>query len=182
MRDETLQAVLQLNRSYEALAFCSTRRAIILFVNGKADIIEDRGREIYEGIPFPLVIRLTEQAKIPYKAQTLSRKNILLRDRNICQYCGKKFQAHNLTLDHIIPKSRGGKNVWDNLVACCQKCNRTKADRTPEEAGMTLLHKPRMASIHTPRFILRNLGSDDEKWKRYLFFDSSHHSNVFQDS
>lgn len=178
MQDATLSAVLQINASYEPLAFCSTRRAIILFVNGKAEIIEDRGKEIHKGIPFPSVIRLVEQAKIPHKTQTLSRKNILLRDRNTCMYCGVVQHAGELTLDHILPRAQGGRDSWQNLVACCKKCNRFKADRTPEQAGMMLIHKPRPSTMHTSRFILRSMGAEDENWKKYLYYDSDGHKGL----
>lgn len=172
MIDGTRQAVLQINASFEPMAFCSARRALALVIKDKAIVIETMDREVRPGQFYPSVIRLREYRHIPHKMQTLSRKNILLRDRHTCQYCWKKFHPGDLTLDHVMPESRGGRASWENLVACCQKCNRTKADRTPEEAGMTLLHKPKASNIHTARFILRCMGLDDPKWKKFLYTES----------
>lgn len=170
--DATRQAVLQLNASFEPTSFCSARRALALVVKNKALIVEVTGREVRPGMPYPSVIRLREYVHVPFKQQTLSRKNILLRDRNICQYCGAKFHPSVLTLDHIIPKSKGGKNSFENLVSCCSPCNKKKADKTLDESGMTLLHKPKASNIHTSRFIMRCMGSDDPKWKRFLYHES----------
>jgi 5-methylcytosine-specific restriction endonuclease McrA len=99
----------------------------------------------------------------------LSRKNLLLRDRYTCQFCGRAFPAHELTLDHVIPRSRGGHTDWDNLVACCHKCNNLKGDRLPEEAGLKLLRPPRPFTLHTSRQIMRMMGRSDERWRKYLF-------------
>lgn len=170
MSDGTRQAVLQISAAYEPMALCSARRALTLVVKDKAIVVESMDREVRPGMPYPSVIRLREFRHVPHKMQTLSRKNILLRDRHICQYCWKKFQPGELTLDHVMPESRGGRASWDNLVACCQKCNRTKADRTPEESGMTLLHKPRPATIHTARHLLRSMGVDKPQWQKYMHY------------
>lgn len=172
MRNAINSAVLVLNSSFEAISIRSARRALTLVVKDRAIIQEHTGQEVYPGIYMPSVIRLKEFRYIPVRVQILSRKNIFLRDRNICQYCTNYFPASELTLDHIQPRSRGGRDTWSNLVACCKKCNRFKADRTPEEAGMTLLHKPRPASIHTSRFILKSMGTESPSWRPYLYFDS----------
>jgi len=164
---------LVLNSSFEPISIRSARRALTLVVKDRAVIQEHTGHEVYPGIHMPSVIRLKEFRYIPVRVQDLSRKNIFLRDRNTCMYCGVVFHPSKLTLDHILPQSRGGANSWQNLVSACQFCNRKKADRTPEEAGMTLLHKPRPASIHTSRFILKSMGAEDEKWRPYLYFDSA---------
>jgi 5-methylcytosine-specific restriction endonuclease McrA len=173
MRNAINSAVLVLNSSFEAISIRSARRALTLVVKDRAVIQEHTGQEIYPGIYMPSVIRLKEYRYIPVRIQILSRKNIFLRDRNICQYCEKHFSASELTLDHIVPKSKGGRDSWDNLCACCQKCNKKKADKSLEESGMKLLHKPRPASIHTSRFILKSMGEEDEKWKPYLYFNST---------
>ena len=91
----------------------------------------------------PSVIRLTEYKHIPFERRSLSRKNILLRDHSTCQYCGRQYAPAELTLDHVMPRSRGGESAWDNLVACCKRCNHRKGSRTPEESGMHLLRRPR---------------------------------------
>lgn len=173
MRNATNAAVLVLNSSFEAISIRSARRALTLVVKDRAIIQEHTGQEVYPGIYMPSVIRLKEFRYIPVRVQILSRKNIFFRDRNICQYCTKHFPASELTLDHIVPRSKGGRDSWANLVACCKVCNRKKADMSLEECGMILLNKPRPASIHTSRFILKSMGAEDEKWRPYLHFDSA---------
>lgn len=128
---------------------------------------------------FPSVIRLKRYRYIPVRMQILSRKNILARDHYSCQYCDKKLPPAELTLDHIHPQSKGGRDTWDNLVACCSPCNKKKADKTPEEAGMMLRRRPRPATVHTSRAIMRNMGSEDPIWQKYLFYNSDHTEHVW---
>ncbi len=118
----------------------------------------------------PSVIRLLEYRRIPHQTRALSRKNILMRDRYTCQYCLKVLPAGELTLDHVIPRSRAGESAWENLVACCHHCNNRKGSRTPEEAGMKLARQPRPFSLHTSRHLMRLLGKGDEQWRKYLFY------------
>ena len=106
-------------------------------------------------LPVPSVIRLLEYRRIPFQGRALSRKNILVRDRYTCQYCHKTFSGGDLTLDHVIPRSRAGETSWENMVACCHTCNNRKGSRTPEEAGMRLLRQPRPFSLHTSRHLMR---------------------------
>lgn len=164
--------VLVLNSSFEAISIRSCRRAITLLCKDRAILQEHTGLELRPGFMCPSVIRLKEFRYIPVRVQVLSRKNIFLRDRNQCMYCGVFLHPSKLTLDHIIPRAQGGKDVWNNLVACCSRCNKFKADRTPEEAGMKLIHKPRAASIHTSRFVLKSMGEDSPLWRKYLYFDN----------
>lgn len=165
--------VLKLNSSYEAVGIVSAQRALTLLTKGKAVCELPTDIQVYPGIYLPSVIRLRIYKHIPIRLQVVTRKNILLRDGNVCQYCGKKFKSDDLTLDHVIPKSRGGGKNWSNLVSSCGPCNRRKDDRTPEEAGMPLLHRPLPASVHTGRGILRSMGLGfDERWGRYLYADS----------
>ena len=119
----------------------------------------------------PSVVRLAEYRHIPHERRSLSRKNILLRDQFTCQYCGKVFQPVDLTLDHIVSHSAGGNSTWENLVACCKKCNHKKGSHSPEEAGMSLLKKPRAFSMHVSRQIMRYLGQRDETWRKYLYYE-----------
>ena len=102
--------------------------------------------------------------------RALSRKNILLRDRNTCQYCATVLPSSELTLDHVIPRSRGGSSTWENLVACCHECNRRKGNQFPLEAGMKLMREPRAFNLHTSRHIMRLMGRSDDKWRKYLFY------------
>lgn len=178
MRNATNKAVLVLNNSFEPISIAAARRALTLIVKGSAIVQEHTGQEVYRGIMFPSVIRLTRYTYIPVRMQVTTRKNILSRDHYSCQYCDVRLPAGELTLDHVMPESRGGKASWENLVACCSKCNRKKADRTPEEAGMTLRRRPRPSNIHTARHVLRNMGADSDVWKKYLFYDNSESSHV----
>ena len=163
---------LVLSASFEPLAITSAKRAITLMVKEAACIVEDYGVIVHKsGTMLPSVIRLRQYRYIPVRVTVLTRKNIYSRDHNCCQYCGNKFDARRLTLDHVIPKSKGGKAEWSNLVAACHACNHKKADRTPEVAGMALIHKPRPLSVHTSRYLLRQLGLDEEEnsWSQYLY-------------
>ncbi len=122
-------------------------------------------RGINVTFPLPSIIRLSRYIRVPMKKIELSRKNIIRRDNYRCQYCG--VSSSNLTVDHVIPKSRGGTDSWENLVAACIPCNNKKANRTPEEAGMKLLRKPRKPNYLM--FMINELGHIDDNWKPYLF-------------
>lgn len=172
MRNATNSPVLVLNASFEAIAICASRRALALVVKDTALVLEHDGREVRAGIMFPTVIRLKEYKKIPHRVQVLTRKNLLARDNHECQYCGEAFSAWDLTLDHVVPRSKGGPATWENLVACCGPCNRRKGNMSCEEAGMPLLRRPRPVSIHTSRGILRAHGETERTWQRYLFYDN----------
>ena len=180
------KAVLVLNSSYEPVSISRAKNAIKLLVKGAAVCEEDYGVEVYSGnqhhaaIMLPCVIRLRNYKKIPIRISQMTRPNIYARDHYLCLYCGAKEGATRivngkptrvlLTLDHILPASRGGGFWWDNLASCCVECNRKKGDRTPEEAGMPLRHTPGRLTIHTSRMLLRLVGlSEDDKWKKYLF-------------
>ena len=165
--------VLVLNASYEPINVCAARRAIVLVLKGVAMTEEENGHFLHAArlaMRVPSVIRLLEYRRIPHQTRALSRKNILLRDRNTCQYCGTVLAAAELTLDHVIPRSRGGSSTWENLVACCHPCNNRKGNRTPEEAGMKLARLPRPFSLHTSRHLMRMLGKGEAQWRKYLFY------------
>lgn len=164
--------MLVLNQSFEPICICGTQKAVVLLYLHKAELIEERhDRSIHtvsSSWPFPSIIRLNNYRRIPYKNIMLSRKNILRRDGHRCQYCGS--HAAPLTVDHIIPRARGGADSWENLVAACLYCNNRKGSRTPEKAGMTLLSTPRRPS-HVS-FIVQLVNSVDDGWKPYLFIGS----------
>ncbi len=161
-----MSKVLVLNASYEPLNICTWRRAVVLLLKGKAEQIEDNGRIVYADFPLPTVIRLRSYIKIPYKEISLSRRNVLHRDSYTCQYCSEK--RHDLTIDHIMPRSRGGTDNWENVVAACLKCNVKKGDRTPKEAGMPLLCAPRRPQSHVHFEISKHSISGDYAWKKYV--------------
>jgi 5-methylcytosine-specific restriction endonuclease McrA len=163
--------VLVLNQNFEPLSVCSVKRAVVMVLLERAEIIEtldsQRIHSINRSMPVPSVVRLATYIRIPVKQVLLSRKNIIKRDGGRCQYCGKK--AAEMTVDHVIPKNKGGADTWENLVAACQECNNKKGQRTPEQAHMVLARKPRKPNHIT--FIQQFIGIDDFHWKRYLFMD-----------
>ncbi|MBN2570923.1 MAG: HNH endonuclease [Ignavibacteriales bacterium] len=148
---------------------CNVKRAVALLFTGKAEVVSKNERRVIHTISnqfsWPNVIRLNNFIKIPYKRIILSRKNILKRDGHKCAYCGRGDLP--LTLDHIIPKSRGGDDSWENLVSACLKCNNKKGDRTPHEANMKLRIIP-YAPNHI-MFIMKTVNKLDESWKPFLF-------------
>ncbi len=161
--------VLVLNQDYQPLSVCDVRKSMLLLLLEKAEMLHDlpskKIRTIRTNFDYPSVIRLRRYARIPYKTIVLSRKNILKRDNNRCLYCGSR---EKLTIDHVIPKSRGGADSWENLVSACTGCNHRKGNRTPREAGMTLSGKP-----FQPNHIiyLRDFyGNVHESWKPYLYY------------
>jgi len=161
--------VLVLNASYEPLSICDARNAVLLLFGGKAMVVashpEHRIRTVSESFPLPSIVRLTVYVRVEYRHAVLSRKNIFRRDGYRCQYCGRNDLQ--LTLDHVIPKSRGGEDRWDNLITACKPCNTLKGNRTPIEAGMTMLHKPfRPSHIALMRQHFLSISDD---WKPYLF-------------
>jgi 5-methylcytosine-specific restriction endonuclease McrA len=168
-----LSPVLVLNASYEPINVCAARRALVLVLKGVAMTEEENGHFLHSArvaMRLPSVIRLLEYRRIPHQSRALSRKNILLRDRNTCQYCGTVLPSSELTLDHVIPRSRGGSSTWENLVACCHPCNRRKGNQFPAEGGMKLMREPRAFNLHTSRHIMRLMGRSDDKWRKYLFY------------
>lgn len=160
-----------LNHNYEPLSVCNVKKAIGLLYLGKAELINakdgKRIRSVSTSMPFPSVVRLSIFVRVPYKRIVLSRKNILRRDGHTCQYCG--HVEVQLTIDHILPRARGGVESWENLVAACVKCNNKKGDRTPAEAHMPLLRKP-IRPNHV-MFIRDFVGKVDDYWKPYLYME-----------
>lgn len=171
--DRLHRPVLVLNASYEPINICAARRAVVLVLKGVAHAEEHAQGHFHSqraNMPMPSVIRLLEYRRIPHQARALSRKNILMRDRYTCQYCLRGGSSAQLTLDHVVPRSRGGDSTWENLVACCHQCNNRKGNRTPEEAGMKLVRSPRPFSLHTSRHLMRLLARSEDRWQKYLFY------------
>lgn len=166
MRD----AVLVLNQNYEPLNVCSVRRALVLILGGKAELLE-AGRGLVSSatraFPFPSVIRLMHLIKRPRPRVKLTRREIFLRDGFTCQYCGTR--SSNLTIDHVIPRSRGGLHVWDNVVTACQPCNHRKGGKSVAEARMNLLMQPREPRAGRYYTIERRLNASmDDEWGKFL--------------
>lgn len=166
--------VLVLNASYEPIHVCGAKRAIILIVKGLAQSEQDSQyimRSPSIAFPVPAVIRLVHYVQIPYRKKAYSKRHIYLRDNHTCQYCGKETAAIDLTLDHILPQSRGGRGVWHNLITCCRRCNNKKGDLTPKEAGMTILNKPKPLSSHFYLHLVRSRAQENHYWRKYLYYD-----------
>lgn len=163
--------VLVLNATYEPLSIISVKRAVVLLLKEKAELIEAAQAKLRSenfSLPRPLVIRLVYFVKIPHRISLpVTRRGILARDHYTCQYCGVMPSRKDLTIDHVLPRSRGGKTTWENVVAACDKCNGRKGSRTPIEANMTLLSLPRR-----PRYIaiaaLANVEAR-EAWGKYMW-------------
>lgn len=163
--------VLVLNHNYEPLSVCHVKKAVVLLYLGKAELIEPYDDKYLHSvsltIPFPSIVRLSSYVRVPYKKIVLSRKNILRRDGHRCQYCARTDVA--LTVDHVIPRARGGEDSWENLVTACVRCNNKKGDRSPAEAHMQLIRKP-IRPNHV-MFLRDFVGEVDERWKPYLFMN-----------
>ena len=159
--------VLILNQDFRALTICSVQRAFLLTYLKKSELIKNFDnqflRTVTRSYPVPSIIRLYRYVNLPYRGVMLSRQNIYRRDGHKCQYCGSKS---SLTLDHVIPISKGGNSSWENLVTACKKCNARKGDFTPNESGMKLLQKPYKPSYIM--FLKDFSGKIDKSWKPYL--------------
>src|SRR3990172_7270582 len=154
--------VLVLNATYEPVHICNVRRAVIMIFKGVAVMQEQACfvlRSVSKTLPAPSVIRLVHYIHLPYRKKLASKNNILIRDRFVCQYCGKPLRSQEVTLDHVVPKSRGGESNWENLAACCPGCNVRKGSKLPEEAGLTMIKDPRKGSTYHFIHLLRHYGS-----------------------
>lgn len=144
------KAILILNADYTPINMASLKKGYNLIYKGKAEVLASEVNYPMNSdskeLERPVVIRLLKYVVIPYKKLTLSKVNILKRDKYTCVYCGSK---KDLTLDHVLPKSRGGKNTWGNLVTACFKCNHKKGNRTPQEAGMVINALPFVPTYET---------------------------------
>jgi 5-methylcytosine-specific restriction endonuclease McrA len=160
--------VLVLNVDYEPLNVCSTARAMGLIVLGKAEIVQNGRGVIHSArrtFERPSVIRLGYKVHRPHPRVRLNKREIFRRDQYCCQYCGR-ISTH-LTLDHVLPKTRGGTYAWENLVSACPPCNRRKGGRTPQEAGMTLLALPHEPPA-TALYLYGRYLSANQDWATYL--------------
>ncbi|MBI4659208.1 MAG: HNH endonuclease [Verrucomicrobia bacterium] len=186
------QQVLVLNRLWQAVNVCSAKRALTLLFEGRAQVVLGTNDGAFETFNFtewqdfserqphpesihtisfririPKVILLVLFDRLPKKEVKFTRFNVFERDKNICQYCGGTFDRKDLNLDHVIPKHKGGPTSWENIVCSCVPCNTKKANRTPQEAGMHLIRKPKRPKWRP--FIQVNLGlSYHDSWRHFL--------------
>jgi 5-methylcytosine-specific restriction endonuclease McrA len=144
------------------------QKAIVLLFMGKAEIVGTatgkRVHSAHASMPFPSVVRLSQYIHVPFKKVILSRKNILRRDGHQCQYCGARAA---LTVDHIVPKSRGGEDSWENLITACIRCNNRKGSMSLDESNMRLRSRP-IKPNHVV-FLRQYVGTVDKSWEPYLF-------------
>lgn len=164
---------LVLSQGYEPLKVIPWERAITLLFLGKIEVIEEYDHDVRSTslvIKMPAVVRLLSAFRRHKKKVKFSRINIFGRDHYKCQYCGTKGKMGDLTYDHIIPKSRGGKTTWKNIVTCCEECNSKKRDRTPNESGMHLRCKPSQPSWVPSMTIRISKTSAPDAWASYLYW------------
>ncbi|MEQ6121246.1 HNH endonuclease [Reichenbachiella sp. MALMAid0571] len=159
--------VLVLNQDYSPLTLCTVSRAFLLVFLDKAELLaadkDNVLRSISRSYPMPSVIKIKSYVHVPYKGVVLTRYNIFKRDSYQCQYCST---TKDLTLDHLIPRSKGGKSSWNNLVTACKKCNSKKGDCTPKEAGLVLKKPPFKPSYIM--FLKNSVGVVKDDWQPFL--------------
>jgi len=160
--------VLVLNATYEPINVCTVRRAVVLLLKEKAEVVEHGElhlRSVSHTLQRPVVIRLVTYVRIPRDThrRKITRRAVFARDGWACQYCGARS---NLTVDHVIPKSKGGSSSWENIVASCAPCNRRKGDQLPRQVGMRLHKQPRMP--HSTVFIHVSSPTIPSAWHQYL--------------
>jgi 5-methylcytosine-specific restriction endonuclease McrA len=185
------QHVLVLNRLWQAVNVCTARRALTLLFEGHAQVVLSDGDGVFQTFSFsqwrsfsaqqphpetiatvsfkiriPRVILLVMFDRMPKKEVKFTRHNIFERDRNTCQYCGEVFERKDLNLDHVIPRDHGGPTTWENIVCSCIPCNTLKANRTPQEAGMHLVRKPKRPKWRP--FVQVSVGIQHDSWKHFL--------------
>ena len=160
--------VLVLNASYEPLNITTWRRAMVMLLKGKAEGLEhDASRPIRADTLQPTVIRLRQFVRVPYRQVPLTRRNVFHRDGHTCQYCGSGHEP--LSIDHVLPRSRGGSDTWENVATACLPCNVRKANRTPREAGMPLIREPRRPPSTLGFEASRQIRSGDhQEWAKYV--------------
>lgn len=183
--------VLVLNRLWTAVNTCSVKRALTLLVDGRAEVVRELDGGAFQTYKFqewcdfsknnhgdginsvtfrirlPRIIMLLCYDKVPKKDLKLTRNNVYCRDKDTCQYCGHQLPRIDLNLDHVIPRDQGGKSTWENLVCSCIDCNSRKANKTPEQAHMKLLRKPKKPAW-TPFLHLTFGNTPEQEWRHFV--------------
>lgn len=163
---------LVLDQAYRPCGVVSWMDAVTAVFNDKADVLEEYEHVIHSPTMTnkPAVIRLRRAFKREVKPVKFSRVNVYARDEYRCQYCGERKPTDELTYDHVLPRSRGGKTTWTNIVTCCHDCNREKKNRTPEEAGMRLLKKPVQPKAAPEIMLEFSRRSIPDAWRDYVYW------------
>jgi len=167
-------SVLVLNASYDAINVCNLRRALKMVFKGTAQTEEVSGTKIHSpsaAMQVPHVIRLVNYVHVPRSVVKFSRRNVLVRDQYKCQYCDQEFPTSLLTLDHVLPLSRGGKTTWENVVTACKKCNNKKGNQMLYEAQMRPKRQPKTPSILTYLQLNRHFRGYHPSWRKYLYIN-----------
>ena len=167
-----MQWTLLLNSTFEPLIVVPWKKAITMVLLEKVEVIEEYQRlvrGVTRALRLPAVIRLNRYVRRKTPLVKFSRQNLYFRDRGTCQYCGASFDFKELTYDHVIPRSRGGQTEWTNVVTCCVVCNLRKGGRTPEEADMFLIRKPRIPIWIPLLTVSLGLEETPDPWKDYLY-------------
>ncbi len=174
----SMASTLVLNVTYEPLQIVSWQRAIRMLFQGKVEVVEEYEEEVRSvslAIRMPAVLRLLHYVKVRHYHHRVkfSRHNIYARDGFRCQYCRRRLPSTSLTYDHVMPVARGGEKCWENIVTCCVPCNRRKGDRTPEEAAMRLVKRPK-APTGFPQKIRLHFHHREapESWRDYIFWNT----------
>lgn len=161
-----MSRALVLNATYEPLCLVAARRAVVLVMRSKAEVVREHDAPFHSAcltVPSPSVVRLTHYVRVPHRrCATLSRRAVLLRDGYRCQYCGDAAES----VDHVVPRSKGGAHAWDNVVAACRRCNSHKEDRLPREAGMRLRRCPAPPADFT--WLAARVGRIHPHWEEFL--------------
>jgi 5-methylcytosine-specific restriction endonuclease McrA len=175
-----MEMTLVLNASYEPLKIVDWQRAIVLWAQQKVEVVAEHDREIRSAGGFvmrlPSVVRLLRfvRARVSRDYVPFTRANIYARDGYACQYCGQEFPSEELTFDHVVPESRGGRRDWTNIATACVACNKRKGARTPEEAGMALVRQPRKPAATPALRATIGLGRRrvPESWRSWLYWNT----------
>lgn len=170
-----MEQTLVLNVTYEPLKVVDWQRAVVLWCQGKVEIVETHDREI-RSVTFtfrmPSIVRLLRLVRVRRaNVVPFTRANIYLRDDYTCQYCGLKLASEDLTFDHVVPQAQGGRRAWDNIATACVPCNRRKAARTPADAGMRLRRAPRKPAPSPVFRVTLGLRQTPESWRNYLYWN-----------
>jgi 5-methylcytosine-specific restriction endonuclease McrA len=171
MRSSSTRSLL-LNASYEPLRIVDWKRAVTLVLLNKVEVLEEYSREVRSvslTVRVPSILRLTKFIRRAPRARVqFSRSSVFARDQNVCQYDGRVYKLVELTIDHVVPRTLGGRSTWDNVVTCCTHCNRKKGGRTPDDAGLKLIRPPtRPAGLGSVLFS-SGLRGVPESWHPYL--------------
>jgi 5-methylcytosine-specific restriction endonuclease McrA len=168
---------LVLTHAYEPHRVVSWQRAITMYFDDKVEVLaeyEEDVRSVGFSLKMPAVVRLVRAMRHPRRGVRFSRANVLARDAFACQYCGRRASPRELTFDHVVPRARGGRTTWDNIVTACTRCNRRKGDRTPDEAGMTLRTRPVCPHELALVFVHFELGRTvPDAWRDWVFLPAA---------